>query len=286
MGILQKILDVASGSDRRFARFWLIPLDPHTGEQLGSADDLPPMRLQYWPESLEYSRGSIGWEEKSVPGSSHPLQNWTSNGAPTVSFEAVFTQDNDPGYTSSGSGVLDDLGSFLDPNSESNQSTDINAAAAWFAGASNPKYADTNQSPAQTPVDPPPIIQIVPEYLPSETSSVEGAKKALKGFNVGNALQLQANDSKLISDGIDSIRGVTLSHHSQRDFFGVMTDFSVNYPAFFPSGAPRYITISLSFSETIQLGDVIIPHDRRDNVKIATKYRFGLGKGRDIKGIA
>lgn len=44
------------------------------------------------PASIEDSKSS-NWNEQSIPGQSHPIYQWVSGGARTISFEALVTKD-------------------------------------------------------------------------------------------------------------------------------------------------------------------------------------------------
>lgn len=53
------------------------------------------VRFQYWPESLQDSKGSE-WNPRPVPGGSHPIYQWANGGERTLSFTAIFTTDTAP----------------------------------------------------------------------------------------------------------------------------------------------------------------------------------------------
>lgn len=263
---LQKLVDVNKGADKQIARFFLIPLNPTTGEPLGKNQSDPkwkPIRLPFWPETLDYSRGSIGWQETEIPGLSHPLLQWTQNGAPELSFEAVFAADRDPAYNASSNSQFE----ALKRDSPTPYDVNINGAMAWFQGMSNPRYK-VQEEGKEKAVESPPVIQIVPEYL--EPASKAEAQGNRAGSPSGD--QNETNPFVSLSDRVDS--GISLSHMLDRDFFGVLTEFNITYEESFPSGKPRYATVSLGFKETIQLGDTILPHDRDDNLQVAKNYEL------------
>jgi len=237
----------------------LVALDSVTGEPL---EELEPIRLQYYPETINYSRGQIGWQEQAIPGLSHGIFGWTGNGSPTLSFEVDFTSDQDPAWA-----VKSPLQSGKTASHSHVFNVDINAAMAWFVACTNPRY-DTDAN-ASSPVNPPPIIQIIPEYIPNDTRARDIAA-AFGGR--GDSVIL---DNVAVFEGANptNFRGVTLSHQT-RDFYGVLTSLSEVYESFFVSGAPRTGKVSLTFSETIQLGGVILPHSRTDNAKLAAAYQI------------
>ena len=48
--------------------------------------------FQYWPESVSDSH-PMEYATKTIPGGSHPLQQWTGGSERTISFEAQFTSE-------------------------------------------------------------------------------------------------------------------------------------------------------------------------------------------------
>lgn len=238
----------------------LIPLDAESGDPL---PELEPIRLQYYPETLQYSRGSIGWQEQQIPGLSHALVSWTGNGSPTLSFEAVFTRDNDPAWDVRS---IERVGQRVKRHNHV-YDVDMNAAAAWFVACSNPRYDSAID--ARRPVSPPPVIQVVPEYVTNE----DRAKSIASSFGAPDPASLISNVPLFQGAEATAFRGVTLSHQT-RDFYGVMTSVSVNYEAFFTSGAPRVMRVSLSFNEVIQLGNAILPHSREQTARLAALYEI------------
>lgn len=258
---LEDLQKVPAGSDRQTASLYLVPLDSATGERM---DDFSPIRLQWWPDSMEYERGDIGWQSQKVPGLSHEIHQWTANGSPTLSFEIVWTAERDPAYKKDGGKT--DQGFLKSGGGESRKepySVDINKGMAWLTAMSNPSYSDRD---AEKPVNPPPIIQIIPEYLPPGGQSDD----------FGSAFGLDTSDFSDPYDdkGASRQRGLNLSQQVDRDFYGHLTNLSGTYEKSFPSGAPRYVTSSVSFIETIQFGDTIIPHDRGGNLEVAREFEL------------
>lgn len=237
----------------------MIPLDVATAKTINGFD---PMRLQYWPETLAWDRGQIGWQQKMMPGLSHPLFSWTSNGAPTVSFEIVFTADVDPAYMAV---------EYAEFAYAAERNVNINAACAWLNAATNPEYFEQT-SQQLVPVSPPPIIQLVTEYSPPSStgeSLADELSTVIGGSNiVGGARSTASNPLN------SRIRGVTLSHHPGRDFYGVITSLNFNYLKFFTSGAPKIVRAAITLAEVIQIGDFVLPHNRRTNLEMAKEYNL------------
>lgn len=177
------LLGVPTGSEKKLSSFYLIPLDARTGRRLGEFDqredlgvveefgqalglipdrppdgvasgsDLQPIRLQYWPETVTYNRGSAGWQSKPIPGLSHGLVSWTAGDNPTLSFDVVMSSDYDPAYLVDSSTSLGPFSGFSDDERDIN----INALCAWLVGCTMPKYQSSVDRQG-VPVEPPPII--------------------------------------------------------------------------------------------------------------------------------
>ena len=72
---------IGFGSSQKYETMSIAPIHPRTGELL---DD--ERAFQFWPESIQDSI-EIGWSFKEIPGASHGLAEWGSNGGRTLSFE-------------------------------------------------------------------------------------------------------------------------------------------------------------------------------------------------------
>lgn len=254
---LEDLISVPEGSNES-SNMYLVPLSPDTGDAISGFD---PMRLQYWPETVTWDRGQLGWQFKQIPGLSHPIVSWLANGAPTVSFEMVFTSDTDPAF------IPGDSNNFLYP---SDRNVNINAALAWLAACTNPEYFQSEE--AQRTTKPPPVIQLVAEYRPpaarGETLADELAVFVGAGVPAGGNNQADGSTLNSLS------RGLTLSHYPGRDFYGVVTSLNFTYVKSFVSGAPRIARAAITLAEVIQIGDLILPHNRFRNQEIAKEYNL------------
>jgi hypothetical protein len=52
---------------------------------------IPQRAFQYWPESISDTI-EIGWNFSEIPGASHALATWGSNGGRTISFEVTMSR--------------------------------------------------------------------------------------------------------------------------------------------------------------------------------------------------
>lgn len=80
--ITEAIMDGPEGGD--YASMSIAGVSPVTTEVM-----LPERTFQYWPESISDTI-DVGWNFKDIPGASHALAQWSSNGGRTISFEVHF----------------------------------------------------------------------------------------------------------------------------------------------------------------------------------------------------
>lgn len=102
---------------------------------------VPAIRFQYWPENLSDDKSSE-WQERQIPGLSHPLYHWVSGGARNLTFTAIFARDNDPDEVD-------------DPTSDKLALYDIEAAIAWLRSFQLPSYTDEGD-----PLPPPKLLLV------------------------------------------------------------------------------------------------------------------------------
>jgi len=62
------------------------------GLNLQNVVEIPERRFQWWPASLTDSI-AIGWSEKTLPGASHGIMQWTANGGRTISFQLKLSRE-------------------------------------------------------------------------------------------------------------------------------------------------------------------------------------------------
>lgn len=283
MGRLSDLVGVSKG-DRETAEFWFIPLHPGDGRRLDQpppgrqarSNPMKPARLQYWPDTISWDSGETGWSTKNFPGLSHGLVFWTHGGNPTVSFDIKLTSDTDPAYRqamqqtqiSQNSDVnIEGTGGFVDFTDRRN--IDVSAATTWFNALQLPRYRSVS-GPSGRPVEAPPVIQLVPEFIPLTGETAVGQGGDLNE----NRSDLEDFAEQAFGVTPSTARGVNLSNQAYRDFYCVVTDISTDVEQSFVSGAPRIASISISLMETIQVGDQILPHDRGEAIEIAKEFEL------------
>lgn len=224
----------------QLARAYLQPLDMAPGERPpwnpdgGEGGDA--IAFQYWPETLQDSRGSE-WAPKNISGGSHPIYQWTHGGERRLSFTAMFTTDTAveetvfAGIDALQTAPVGSLpASILEANDPyevqalnplsgleiGTRDIDLRAVVAWLRWYTYPYYDEENGGRA-----------------------IEPAKCLLVMPNMG------------------------LGYLGQDHVTTVMTQCDVTYEACFESGFPRLIEVSLEFAEVVQEGTRVQFHDRR-----------------------
>jgi hypothetical protein len=226
-----------SGQGPRPARAYIVPLDGFNGD---SPLDGDTRTLQYFPATVSDTHAT-NYQTKVIPGLSHPLYQWTSGGARTISFEAVFSRDRT--YTASEKesisfGVFDvsTLGESPLPSgsvargSLSNKDprdVDIPSAVAWLKSFLLPEYSGLRGTSGASPSRPNPPRKLI---------------LGMPGLR--------------LNWGVPSL--------PPTEVYCIMKNCAVSYQAFFHDGTPRLTKVSLSFIEIIQINGRIMVQDASD----------------------
>lgn len=222
---LASIINMFAGSSPVNAE--LITLDENGREDQGRS-------FQYFPEQINDSKGAT-YATKSIPGGSHPLYQFITGSERTISFSAIFTNDEDP----SPPGILDALQGGLDIGIDdllgSKYNGPASSAVVWLRSFLYPRYSDPIFKQPYKTVVAPPVARL---YLPN--SGIHGSVK-------GN----------LILDSIDCI----------------MTQCDIIYETFYRNGAQRITVANLTFNETVQTGED--NWGFADGAMFESSWRFG-----------
>lgn len=236
------------GMAPRTARVYLIPLNGHNGDAVMSG---LRRNFQYFPATIS-DQQATNYQTKVIPGLSHPLYQWTSGGARTITFQTVFTRDRSysakerdaikegVGTRASELGKTWSLGDTTSKtlnimSNKDNRNVDIPSAIAWLRSHLLPEYSmngeGTFQSTPQKPRPPRKLILGIPGLR--------------------------------INWGVPVLPAT--------EVYVIMTGCQVVYEAFFHDGSPRIAKVNLSFAEIIQVGGRVTVHD-------ASNKRFvGIG---------
>ena len=196
------------------------------GENAGQA----AIRFQFWPETLTDSKGSE-WNPKPIPGGSHPIYQWSSGGERTLSFVAVFMTDTAPNQ----------------------EAFDVVSSVSDFAGE-----------------------QIRSPYLVQDRQPLNGLELGVRDVDIRSAVSW-LRWFEYPTYGIDAQQRVYepakvllvmpntgLAHNGSDSVICAMTGCDVTYEAWFPSGFPRAVEITLEFKELVQSAGQVQFHDRTD----------------------
>lgn len=116
------------------------------------------MALQYWPESLQDTRGAE-WNPRMVPGGSHPIYQWTHGGERRITFTSAFTTDTAPPDETSGRDDPYADVSVLSGIQKGTRDMDIRAAVNWLRYFTYPMYGRGSDLRA---FEPPKVILVFP----------------------------------------------------------------------------------------------------------------------------
>jgi len=200
------------------------------GAAFGMDEAAGAIAFQYWPESLQDSRSSE-WNPRNIPGGSHPIYQWTHGGERRLSFTAVFMTDTAPDETIiRAMEALEALGLSGTPESPYEQQDNLGLLSGIELGTRD--------------VD----LRAVVSWLRWFTYPHYGTGEDIRAYEPAKCL-LVMPQTKLGHNGSDYI--VT-----------VMTQCDITYEAWFPSGFPRIIEVSLEFAEVVQEGARVAFHDR------------------------
>jgi hypothetical protein len=229
---------VRSGLAPRSARAFIIPLNSYKADEAIYAQQ---RSFQYFPSTIEDSKAS-NYQAKIIPGLSHPLYQWTSGGARTISFEAVFTRDRT--YTDSESQAIDfgvvsateKAVGFSIGKSSDDRNVDIPSAIAWLRSFMLPQYATGSADGKSAPG-----VDAQGTYSPTPSRPHPPSKLILGLPGVR------------INWGVPELAG--------DEMYCIMTGCGVNYSGFFHDGTPRIAKVALAFAEIIQVNGTIKVQD-------------------------
>lgn len=201
-------------------------LDPRVNETRGDVmltvlstrDDSPQgiFAFQYFPETITDSKEN-NFQTKDIPGGSLPLQQWISGGERTVAFAAFFTSDVD--LLAQGKAKAAQLRTLLKDAGVERRNIDVRTALAFLGNLQMPSYAGVADTGASLTIAPPKLLLTIP------------------GSGIGVTRGMQDQGSPLP----DSI-------------VCILKQCEIEYQAFFPSGMPRIVSVSLSFAQIPQYG--------------------------------
>lgn len=204
--VTEAIMSGPEGMD--YAAMSIAGVNPVNGN---ITDFLPERTFQFWPESISDTI-EIGWNFKEIPGMSHALAQWSSNGGRTITFDVNLHRFMKPVEDRSFfEHVLDPFklntpeSRYLKDNRPHN--VDIAAEVRYLRAFCYPSYVEIDNYMTAYP---PPIAML----------SIPGVP-------------------------IDDNNGSSV-------MYAVMTGCDVTYNLLFPDGTPRRANVSLTFRQVVQ----------------------------------
>jgi hypothetical protein len=209
--LIEAIMNGPEGMD--YANMSIAGIDPT--DAAGSRLVLPERAFQFWPESIQDSI-EIGWQFKEIPGASHALAQWASNGGRTISFEVRLHRFMKPvGARTTWEKVLDPI-TLTAPGNQylkdmRPHNVDIDAEIRYLRAFCYPTYKLDKETKSVASYPPPVACLCVP--------------------------------------------GVGLNETGGDTIFAVMTGCDVTYNLLFANGVPRNATVALTFKQIVQTKD-------------------------------
>jgi hypothetical protein len=274
--------------DNRVSSMSILEIDAR-----GNMDHKSKKSFQYFPETITDSR-SVNWIEKNVVGGSHPIYQWTYGSARTISFEVVFTNEIAPPIPTNG-GLLSVASSLESAGAAASSiaknplgtaismakgaganpySVNIPAALAWLRAKTYPLYGppqSVNTTGASS----------IPQNI-GTAGATAGLSSAQSGMGpaVGNSAK---NAGSIIANAPPKLLLVMPNSGIASLAYGkivdsvscIMTSCNVTYEAFFRTGHPRIVTVSLEFAEIVQTGQHNWGFVSRDSINsLSSAYTY------------
>jgi len=174
------------------------------------------------------------WNPRNIPGGSHPIYQWTHGGERRISFTSVFTTDTAPDES-----VLEAIEETFVASPYETGSTLLNGLELGVRD-----------------VD----LRSVVSWLRWYTYPHYGLGENLQAYEPAKCLLVLPN-TKLGHNGVDYV-------------VCVMTQCDVTYEAWFETGFPRIMEVSLEFAEVVQEGQRVRFHDRSNMTFASTVKAF------------
>lgn len=122
---------------------------PEVGNEQGRISD-DVFVFQYWPETLDDSYNPT-YDEKTVPGGTHPLYQWVGGSGRDISFTAIFTAEIEP----------DSKGFSANVNTSMRYNVDVRAALAKLNSFLRPQYSAVANASEMVTIPPPRLFLVL-----------------------------------------------------------------------------------------------------------------------------
>jgi len=205
----------------------------------------PTHRFQYFPESISDTK-AINYQTKEVPGGSLPLYQYVNSGERMISFTAQFTTDVDHFQNAGGAaaGAVKDAVAALGVAAAEGSTllTELDAVDAMYERLKGNAVLDRNV------FIPAALLWLRRFMFPRYGDGVEGTT------DIGTPFTFPPRKILLTIPGSQIHRNGGGGTFADAGIVVLMTQCDITYEAFFPSGNPRIVSVSLAFAQTPQLG--------------------------------
>jgi hypothetical protein len=223
--------------EARMAQAYLQPVDlaPNETPPWSLTEEGSAIAFQYWPESIQDSKGSE-WNPRNIPGGSHPIYQWTHGGERRISFTAVFMTDTAP---------EERLLEFTD--------------GLFEASFTKQNFSSPYSVQADVPLN--------GLELGKRDVDLRSVVSRLRWFTYPT-YGSEPNDLRVYEPAkcLLVLPHTRLGYNGEDHVTCVMTQCDVTYEAWFPSGFPRIIEVALEFAEVVQSSQQVRFHDRKSMV--------------------
>lgn len=229
------------GQVPKAARAYIIPMDIQNNDRL-LKDDV--RTFQYFPATISDTKAT-NYQTKVIPGLSHPLYQWTSGGARSISFQAIFTRDRGLTNAEREAATVERQGAG--GSAAAIKSRDNTTGKSISKGA---KLIASNIDPRN--VDIPSAIAWLRSFLDPEYAS-GGRKSPVPARPFPPRKMVLGLPGVRLNWGVPSL--------PPSEIYCILTQCDVNYDGFFGDGTPRMARVDLAFAEIIQVAGQMRVHD-------------------------
>lgn len=247
MGAIRSLSTIFKGGQvPKPVRGYIIPLSPQNADApvMGEAK-----AFQYFPETIQDAR-QVNYQNRQIPGLSHPLYSWISGGSREINFSAVFTRDrtlSDDGLVRVQRDAYGTSGALANIQQDQNN-VDIPSAVAWLRS-----------------------------FMYPELFAKDDAKNLNNFLALGGYASRPFPPRKLIL-GLPGLRLNVGSFLPMHEIVCFMQTCDVSYESFFANGTPRIARVQLGFVEIVQWANKVALHGS-GNLRARSLY----GYNRDLK---
>jgi hypothetical protein len=122
------------------------------------APALPERAIQWWPDTISDTI-EVGWNFTDIPGASHALGQWGSNGGRTISFTVVLSRDMKPMDNRTAMETILDPFGMTKPEDDPERNANVAGGIRYLRAFTQPYYR-ANAGTGGIEAYPPPICLV------------------------------------------------------------------------------------------------------------------------------